>query len=64
MMAMTPEIRQLLLRSASSGEIKEVARRDGMQTLTEDGWRVVREGATTVDEVLRVSKDEGANGWA
>jgi type II secretion system protein E len=63
MMAMTPEIRQLLLRSASSGEIKEVARRDGMRTLTEDGWRVVHEGATTVDEVLRVSKDEGANGW-
>jgi type II secretion system protein E len=63
MMAMTPEIRQLLLRSASSGEIKEVARREGMRTLTEDGWRVVEEGATTVDEVLRVSKDEGANGW-
>jgi type II secretion system protein E len=63
MMAMTPEIRQLLLRSASSGEIKEVARREGMSTLTEDGWRVVAEGATTVDEVLRVSKDEGANGW-
>jgi type II secretory ATPase GspE/PulE/Tfp pilus assembly ATPase PilB-like protein len=61
-MAMTPEIRQLLLRSASSGEIKEVARRDGMSTLTEDGWRLVREGVTTPDEVLRVSKDEGANG--
>jgi type II secretion system protein E len=61
-MAMTPEIRQLLLRSASSGEIKEVARRDGMSTLTEDGWRLVREGVTTPDEVLRVSKDEGGNG--
>jgi type II secretion system protein E len=63
MMAMTPEIRQLLLRSASSGQIKETARREGMKTLTEDGWRVVREGATTVDEVLRVSKDEDANGF-
>jgi type II secretion system protein E len=62
MMAMTPEIRQLLLRSASSGEIKEVARREGMKTLTEDGWRVVNEGATTPSEVLRVSKDEESNG--
>jgi type II secretory ATPase GspE/PulE/Tfp pilus assembly ATPase PilB-like protein len=39
-------------------EIKEIARREGMRTLIEDGWRVVGEGTTTPAEVLRVSKDE------
>jgi general secretion pathway protein E/type IV pilus assembly protein PilB len=62
MMGMTPEIRQLLLRNTSSGEFKEVARRDGMTTLTEDGWRMVCAGFTCPDEVLRVSKYEDAIG--
>jgi general secretion pathway protein E/type IV pilus assembly protein PilB len=58
MMDMSDEIRELLLTSRSSGEIRVVARRQGMTTLSEDGWRVVSEGQTTVDEVLRVTKDE------
>jgi type II secretion system protein E len=61
LMAMNDEIRQLILASRSSGEIREVARRSGLRTLTEDGWRLVSEGATTVDEVLRVTKDERVN---
>jgi general secretion pathway protein E/type IV pilus assembly protein PilB len=64
MMGLGPEIRQLLLRNASSGEIKEIARREGMRTLTEDGWRLVCSGVTSPDEVLRVSKYEDANGFA
>jgi type II secretory ATPase GspE/PulE/Tfp pilus assembly ATPase PilB-like protein len=39
-------------------EIKDVARREGMRTLIEDGWRLVSEGITTPSEVLRVSKEE------
>ncbi len=31
-----------------------------MRTLRDDGWRHVIEGHTTVDEVLRVTKDERA----
>jgi type II secretory ATPase GspE/PulE/Tfp pilus assembly ATPase PilB-like protein len=61
---MTPEVRRLLLRSASSGEIKELALREGMRTLTEDGWRLVRAGATSPDEVLRVAKYEDSNLFA
>ena len=63
-MRMTPEVRRLLLRSASSGEIKELALREGMRTLTEDGWRLVRAGATSPDEVLRVAKYEDSNLFA
>ena len=52
------EIRQLILRNASSGEIGVAARRGGMRTLADDGWRLVRAGVTTAQEVLRVTKDQ------
>ena len=52
------EIRQLILRNASSGEIGVAARRGGMRTLADDGWRLVRTGVTTAQEVLRVTKDQ------
>ncbi|MBV9658380.1 MAG: type II/IV secretion system protein [Verrucomicrobia bacterium] len=61
LMTMSPAIREVLLRGGSSLEVKEVARREGMRTLIEDGWRLVREGITTPAEVLRVSKDEDAS---
>ncbi|MCE5228402.1 GspE/PulE family protein [bacterium] len=56
MMAMNDEIRSLLMASRSSGEIRTAAVRDGMRSLAEDGWRIVAEGHTTVDEVLRVTR--------
>jgi general secretion pathway protein E/type IV pilus assembly protein PilB len=59
LMTMTPKVREVLLRGGSSGEIKELARKEGMPNLIEDGWRLVRMGVTTPSEVLRVSKDEG-----
>jgi type II secretion system protein E len=49
------EIRQLILKNASSDVIREAARRGGMRTLAEDGWRLVRQGITTVEEVLSVT---------
>ena len=49
------EIRQLILKNASSDLIGEAARKAGMRTLAEDGWRLVRLGITTVEEVLSVT---------
>jgi general secretion pathway protein E/type IV pilus assembly protein PilB len=49
------EIRQMILKSASTDQIRDSARRSGMRTLAEDGWRLVRLGITTVDEVLSVT---------
>jgi type II secretory ATPase GspE/PulE/Tfp pilus assembly ATPase PilB-like protein len=49
------EIRKLILRNASSDEIRDAALRDGMRTLANDGWRLVRSGVTTVEEVLSVT---------
>jgi general secretion pathway protein E/type IV pilus assembly protein PilB len=48
-------IRQLVLKNASSDQIRDAARRAGMKTLAEDGWRLVRRGITTVEEVLSVT---------
>jgi type II secretion system protein E len=49
------EIRQLILKNASSDLIRDAARRAGMRTLADDGWRLVRLGITTVEEVLSVT---------
>jgi type II secretory ATPase GspE/PulE/Tfp pilus assembly ATPase PilB-like protein len=51
------ELRQLILKNTSSDVLREAARRNGMRTLAEDGWRLVREGVTTAEEVLRAAKD-------
>src|SRR5262249_19142047 len=49
------EIRQLILKNSSTDLIRDAARRAGMRTLAEDGWRLVRQGITTVEEVLSVT---------
>ncbi|HYG22792.1 MAG TPA: GspE/PulE family protein [Verrucomicrobiae bacterium] len=48
-------IRQMVLQSGSTDQIREAARKLGMKTLAEDGWRLVRLGVTTVEEVLSVT---------
>jgi general secretion pathway protein E len=52
------EIRELVMRKATVKEIKDKAIALGMRTLREDGIEKVRKGATTIDEVLRVTQVE------
>jgi len=52
------EIQRLILEKKDSNFIKEVARKKGMRTLREDGWLKVKQGVTTVSEVLRVTQEE------
>src|SRR2546429_4883648 len=49
------EIRQLILKNASSDLLRDAARRGGMRMLADDGWRLVSLGITTVEEVLSVT---------
>ena len=58
------DVRQLVLKNCSAGEIADAARRNGLRTLSEDGWRLVRLGITTPEEVLRVTKDQALNNLA
>jgi type II secretory ATPase GspE/PulE/Tfp pilus assembly ATPase PilB-like protein len=60
MMLMSDEVRSLILERAPSHLIRRVATKEGMRSLREDGWRLVREGLTTVDEVMRNTKDEAS----
>lgn len=46
----------MILRKATTNEIKEVAVKAGMKTLRDDGLQKVLEGKTTVDEVMRVTQ--------
>lgn len=53
MMVVTDEIRDLVLKRASTAEMAQAARRDGMITLREDGLAKAAQGVTTIEEVLR-----------
>ena len=55
---MAQPIRELLLQKASAETIRQKAVELGMRTMREDGWEKVREGITSLDEVLRVTQDE------
>ncbi|MGE4489545.1 MAG: GspE/PulE family protein [Kiritimatiellales bacterium] len=51
------EIRAKILETAEAGALREVAVRNGMKTLRDTGLAKVREGLTTIDEVLRVTTE-------
>jgi type II secretory ATPase GspE/PulE/Tfp pilus assembly ATPase PilB-like protein len=51
----TEPIRELIQRRVATGNIKAAATAEGMKTLRQDGWRKIKAGITSVDEVLRVS---------
>jgi len=53
------EIRERILDGAGTEEIRRRARREGMNTLRESGFEAVRRGATTLTEVVRVTRDHG-----
>lgn len=54
-MPVTQELRDAILRSAPTAELREIAQAQGMKTLRQSGLQKVIEGTTTVDEVLRVT---------
>lgn len=47
-------VRRLCLQNASASTIRSMARQQGLRSLRESGWQLVRQGETTIDEVLRV----------
>jgi general secretion pathway protein E len=58
LLQVTEDIQKLILEKKDSNLIKERARKNGMRTLRQDGWLKVREGITTISEVLRVTQEE------
>jgi type IV pilus assembly protein PilB len=52
-MLFNDEIRDLIMNHASTGVLREAARKAGMRTLRENGLTTVFDGITTIDEVSR-----------
>jgi type IV pilus assembly protein PilB len=52
-MALSPEIRRMILRGASAAELQEHAITEGMLTLRMDGVKKVERGITTLEEVVK-----------
>jgi type II secretion system protein E len=51
-------LRPLILNRSAASTIAQRAIEEGMRTLRTDGWNKVREGRTTIEEVLRVTQVE------
>ncbi|MFZ5688127.1 MAG: GspE/PulE family protein [Bacillota bacterium] len=54
-LAVSAQLRSLILEKASSEELKNQAVSEGMKTLKEDGIIKALEGLTTIEEVIRVA---------
>jgi len=53
LLVMSEEIRRMLLSNTSAGDIRAEALKEGMVTMKRDGMLKVKEGITSVSEVLR-----------
>ncbi|MFV1966443.1 MAG: GspE/PulE family protein [Pirellulaceae bacterium] len=53
----TDEFRDAIVRGETIGELRRVGTEQGMISLHTDGFRKVREGMTTIEEVLQITGD-------
>ena len=52
-MAMSPELRRMVLRGASVADLRDQAVAEGMLTLRMDGMKKIEQGVTTLEEVVK-----------
>ncbi|MEE8349941.1 MAG: type II secretion system ATPase GspE, partial [Acidobacteriota bacterium] len=57
LMLMNEEVRRLILANADALQIRKAALEGGMISLREDGFDKVKQGITTISELLRVTQD-------
>ncbi len=62
LMVVLEDIRSLILEGGSAHKIRNLAMEQGMKSLREDGCRYLLQGLTTVEEILRITKDERLSG--
>lgn len=58
--SITPEIQDLILKRATSAEIQDVAIKQGMVTMREDGYLKALAGQTSITEINRVASADSA----
>jgi general secretion pathway protein E len=54
----TSDVCKIIVQRADAGAIRNLAVRQGMRLLRDDGWDKVRQGVTTLAELLRVTREE------
>jgi len=59
LLAINDELRDVIVSEPSVAKIRDLAARDGMVTLAHDGFRKVREGITTIEEIFHIAGDGG-----
>jgi general secretion pathway protein E len=57
LMPVNDDIRKLTIGKADSNQIKKKAMENGMRPLRDDGWLKVRQGTSSIAEVLRVTQE-------
>ena len=55
---MTDSLRSLIMRHATASELRVAAITEGMETMHENGLKKAVEGVTTIEEVLRVTRED------
>ena len=58
LLTMTDSVRALVMRHVTAGEVRKQAIAEGMQTMFENGLAKAVAGVTTIEEVLRVTREE------
>ncbi len=53
----TAKIRDMIIKNATSDEIEKQAKEEGMATMLEDGFMKAVQGLTSLEEILRVTKE-------
>jgi type IV pilus assembly protein PilB len=56
-MLMDDEIRRAVIEEKSSSVLEAIAQKQGMTTMLEDGIEKVKQGVTSIEEILRVIAD-------
>jgi type IV pilus assembly protein PilB len=55
MLVVTPKIEELIIHRATSTDIINAGRGEGLKLLFDDGFEKVKSGVTTIEELLRVA---------
>ena len=58
LLVVNDDLRRLILKNADANELRQMAKKDGMKTILEDGIAKVRAGMTTLSEVFRVTQED------
>lgn len=57
LLTMTDELRRMVMKQATAGELERQAVAEGMRTMYQDGMLKALDGTTSIEEVLRVTQE-------